>query len=219
MTTPEQPDWYQQMLDEIIQMVQDDDTANSETVEAMVQRLRELQALGEAEFLARKINTDNGITGGGDLSADRTLALSDGVLTSLGKADSAVQPEALTSALEPYLSESDAAAEYVTKAEAGVSFVPFSRPGTINGETTSPPLALPGAVRLLGVSVAANTVDSRLTVTVSGGASATISLEPGATTADLGNLSSTINGPLRVKLASSSATGVTVTLRVQAVAS
>lgn len=210
---------YNTMLNEIIQMIKDDDTANSETVTALVARLRELQALGQAEFLSRKINTDNGLIGGGDLSQDRTLSLSDGVLTSLGKADSAVQGDGLTEALTAYLTKSAAAASYVTKAAAGVSWVPFCRPGTINGETTSPPLSLPGSARLLGVSVAADTVASKLTVTLSGGASATLTLDAGTTTADLGNLAATITGPVRVKLASSSATGVTVTLRVQAVVS
>lgn len=41
---------------------------------------------------ARTISAGDGLTGGGDLSADRSLALSAASIASLGKADSAVQP-------------------------------------------------------------------------------------------------------------------------------
>lgn len=41
---------------------------------------------------ARAVNTGTGLTGGGNLSADRTLALTAAVQTSLGKADTALQP-------------------------------------------------------------------------------------------------------------------------------
>ena len=41
---------------------------------------------------ARTVTAGTGLTGGGDLSADRTLALDAATQTSLGKADSAVQP-------------------------------------------------------------------------------------------------------------------------------
>lgn len=217
MTTPTAPDWYQQMLDEIIQQIKDDDTANSETVAALVTRLRELQALGQAEFLSRRINTGNGLTGGGDLSADRTLSLSEGVLESMGRADSAVQPAALSERLQAYLTSAETAATYATKSAVGISWVPFSHPGTINGETTSPPLSLPGPARLVGVAVAAESVDAALSVSVTGGASASVSLASGATSGQASNLSAEITGPVRVRLASAAASGVTVTLRVQAV--
>lgn len=46
----------------------------------------------------RTIATGAGLTGGGDLSQDRTLALSTGSIASLAKADSAVQPERSVSA-------------------------------------------------------------------------------------------------------------------------
>jgi hypothetical protein len=48
---------------------------------------------------SRTLTPGTGLTGGGDLSADRTLGLTSAVTTSLGKADSAVQPAALTSAI------------------------------------------------------------------------------------------------------------------------
>lgn len=41
---------------------------------------------------ARAINTGTGLTGGGDLSADRTIALNAGSIASLAKADTALQP-------------------------------------------------------------------------------------------------------------------------------
>lgn len=47
---------------------------------------------------SRAISTGTGLEGGGDLSEDRTLSLSAGTLDSLGRADSAVQPEDLGSA-------------------------------------------------------------------------------------------------------------------------
>lgn len=219
MTTPTEPDWYQEMLDEIIQQIKDDDTANSETVEALVTRLRELQALGQAEFLSRRINTGNGLTGGGDLSEDRTIALSEGVLVSMGRADSAVQEDRLQAVLADYPTVGEVSTTYAAKTAVGASWVPFSHPGTINGETTSPPLALPGPVRLLGVSVVAEQVQQALTVQVTGGASASLSVPVGSTTGEVKNLSADVTGPVRVRLASGAAVGVTVTLKVQAVLS
>lgn len=47
---------------------------------------------------ARQVGAGTGLTGGGDLSADRTLALSSGSIASLAKADTAVQPGALGTA-------------------------------------------------------------------------------------------------------------------------
>lgn len=46
----------------------------------------------------RQVLTGTGLEGGGDLSADRTLSLTAGVLTSLGLADTSVQPARLISA-------------------------------------------------------------------------------------------------------------------------
>ena len=220
MTAPiDHPDWYEEMLNTIIAASRDDDEANSETVDALVKRLQELQALGQAEVLSRKINTGNGLAGGGDLSADRTITLSQGALVSLAAADSAVQPEALQDALKPYDTAAVAGGKYVEKKAGGVFSVPFSHPATVNGETTSPPLLIPGAVTLLGVTVAADDVDADLTVTVTGGASASVSVPAGQTTGKAEGLSAAVSGPLRVRLSSSGASGVTVMLKVQEVPS
>ncbi|WP_249977609.1 tail fiber protein [Vreelandella olivaria] len=42
---------------------------------------------------SRQINAGNGLTGGGNLTANRTISLDGATITSLGKADSAVQPD------------------------------------------------------------------------------------------------------------------------------
>lgn len=54
-------------------------------------------SLGKADSAVqpdRTVSAGTGLTGGGDLSANRTISLSSGSQTSLGKADSAVQPGA-----------------------------------------------------------------------------------------------------------------------------
>lgn len=53
---------------------------------------------------ARTISAGSGLTGGGNLSADRTIALSTSSIASLAKADSALQPEALISETSHVLS-------------------------------------------------------------------------------------------------------------------
>lgn len=56
----------------------------------------------------REITAGAGLTGGGDLTANRSIALSTGAQASLALADTAVQPAALT----PYLTAASAAASY-----------------------------------------------------------------------------------------------------------
>lgn len=77
---------------------------------------------------AREVNTGTGLTGGGDLSANRTIALSTGALASLEKADSAVQPGALGTA---------AAQNVEAFAPAALGLPPGGVPGQL-------PIRLPG---------------------------------------------------------------------------
>jgi hypothetical protein len=51
---------------------------------------------------ARTVGTGTGLTGGGDLSADRTIALNSGSIASLAKADSALQASDIGSSVQPY---------------------------------------------------------------------------------------------------------------------
>lgn len=214
MTTPEHPDWYQEMLDEIIQSIKDDDTANSETVEAMVQRLQELNALGMGQFLARKIIAGNGLAGGGDLSEDRTISLAQGALESLAKADAAVDDAALQEALLAYLTKEQASATYATKADARQVYVlPFTHPGTVNGSVTSPQIVLPQAATLTAVTVAVDAPGDEVTVNVIGGATAAVTVPAGGSTKVTTGLDVAVSGPVRVRIDSTAAKGVTTLLR------
>lgn len=51
---------------------------------------------------ARKVDAGTGLSGGGDLSADRTIALDSGSIASLGLADSALQPAAIGVTVQAY---------------------------------------------------------------------------------------------------------------------
>lgn len=205
---------YNDMLDEIIQMIRDDNEADSATIKGLVDRLQELNALGQAQFLNRKINTGNGLTGGGDLSADRTLSLAEGVLASLAKADSAVQDAALTAVLKSYLTTTAASSTYATKAEAKQTYViPFTHPGALNGAILSPQVRLPDAATLVKVSGAVDKAGAALTVAVEGGASASLTVPAGQTSAVSGALTAAVTGPLRVRLTSTGVEGATVLLK------
>ena len=204
------------MLDEIIQLIKDDDTANSETVNALVARLQELNALGMGQFLDRKINAGNGLTGGGDLSEDRTLRLADGVLESLGKADAAVSTDALQGVLQGYLSKGEASAGYATKdAARQVVMLPFTHPGTINGSVTSPPILLPQSATLTSVSAVMEESGDEVKVDVIGGASAAVTISAGSSSKVTSGLSVAVSGPMRVRITAGSARGVTVVLRLR----
>ncbi|MGC5276099.1 hypothetical protein ACPXAM_23430, partial [Escherichia coli] len=58
---------YDDLLNKIIEQIKNDDSADSATVERLVQRLRELQATALAEVLGRKIIAGDGLAGGGTL--------------------------------------------------------------------------------------------------------------------------------------------------------
>ena len=208
---------YEEMLAEIIQLIKDDDTANSETIAGMVERLQELNALGQAQFLARKINTGTGLVGGGDLSEDRTLALSQAVLDALAAANESVSTDGLADTLADYLSKAEASDGYATKVEAAqIAYLPFNHPGLLNGEVTSPGIRLPveGEVTHVAISVAG--AGQAVSATLMGGAAGSVSLPAGQTSVT-GAVSSAVSGPVRVHIESGSAQDVVVTLRVREV--
>lgn len=207
-----------EMIDRIIELIRADDTANSETIEGMVQRLRELNALGTAQIFSRKINTGNGLTGGGDLSEDRTISLAEGVVKSLESADNSVSSENLAEVLKKYLTIQKAETDYAKKSDARQAYViPFTYGGTINGETTSPQIRLPRSCVLTEISAAVDKAAAAVNVTLTGGVAGSVTIPAGQTSAVSESLSATVSGPLRVNIKSSSAEGTTVLLRFREV--
>lgn len=70
-------------------------------------------------LLSRTISAGDGLTGGGDLSANRSLALSSASIASLAKADSALQPASIGSSVQAYDSLLDALALLTLAGNAG----------------------------------------------------------------------------------------------------
>ena len=68
-----------------------------DNVSALVNDAGYLTSLSGAVPTSRTITAGTGLSGGGDLSADRTISLSSGSVASLSLADSSVQPGAITS--------------------------------------------------------------------------------------------------------------------------
>lgn len=99
----------------------------SEAVDTLKEIQEELKTLGEAVELTeafaakadkvRKIEGVDGLVGGGDLSADRTIGLSDATKASLALADSAIQPGVLTTTLADYYTKTAADAEFMNAGE------------------------------------------------------------------------------------------------------
>lgn len=209
---------YQQLLDEIIQAIREDDTANSDTVNALIARLQELQAAGAAQLLDRKIIAGNGLIGGGDLTADRTLSLASGALSSLSKADSAVQPAALTTALAAYLTTATAANTYAKKSEVEKTFtLPFTHPGTVNGNVLSPVIVLPRSCVLTDITATVQESQGNVRIEMLGGLSGNIQINAGSTQAVKNGLSLSVSAPIQLRIVSSSATMVTAVLRFREV--
>lgn len=207
---------YQQLLDEIIAAIRADDEADSATVDAMIARLRALQATAADEFLTRQIIPDAGLAGGGTLDADVHIRLAQATVDSLKKADTAVQPADLSTALQNYDTASAAGSKYATKAEAKQAYVvPFSIPGTVTAEVVSPPLVIPAPAgcKITHVGIAAETAGQTITVNLRDGAAGSASL-PAGTKSRVTAVSSTVGGAFRVAVASASASNVTVTIRV-----
>lgn len=113
----------------------------SEAVDTLKDIQEELKTLGEAveltEAFAAKadktttISAGTGLTGGGDLSTDRTISLSDATVASLALADSAVQPGVLTSTLNDYYTKSAADAEFMNGSEVDAKIA-----AAFNGENS-----------------------------------------------------------------------------------
>ncbi|MGN8939454.1 hypothetical protein [Bittarella sp. HCP28S3_D9] len=209
---------YDDLLNEIIEQIKNDDSADSATVERLVQRLRELQATASAEVLGRKIIAGDGLAGGGTLEQDVTLRLSDETSEYIRLAAAATTPKQLAEAIAPLLTKAEAGATYATKAEAKPAYViPFSVPGTINGEEVSPPLLIgtgAAGLKITHIGVAVGTPGSAVTVTLRGGATGSITVGDGVVSKQSA-MSVPITGPVRVAISSASSAGVTVTLRVQ----
>lgn len=99
----------------------------NEAVDTLKEIQEELKTLGEAveltEAFAAKadktttISAGTGLTGGGSLAESRTISLSNETVASLARADSAVQPDVLTSTLNNYYTKSAADAAFMDSDE------------------------------------------------------------------------------------------------------
>ena len=186
-------------------------------VDALVARLRELQATGESEVIGRRITAGEGLTGGGTLADDVTLGLSQSALDNLARAERSVSEEALNERLAGYVSEqavADMLAEYVRRQDGyRVAMLPFSHPGTVAGTVAAPPVLAtgPGVIESIGVAVAEAGAD--LTVTVAGRSFVLPAGQTGRVFEHGGPV--TAGGPISLSLASTGVRGVTVAVRIR----
>lgn len=186
-------------------------------VDALVARLRELQATGESEVIGRRITAGPGLAGGGTLAEDVTLGLSQSSLDNLARAERSVSEEALNERLGGYVTEqavADALADYLRRQDGyRVAMLPFSHPGTVAGTVNAPPVlaTAPGVIESIGVSVAEAGAD--LTVTVAGRSFVLPAGQTGRVFEHGGPV--TAGGPISLSLASTGVRGVTVAVRIR----
>ena len=186
-------------------------------VDALVARLRELQATGESELIGRRITAGPGLAGGGTLADDVTLGLSQSALDNLARAERSVSEAALNERLVGYVSEqavADMLAEYVRRQDGyRIAMLPFSHPGTVAGTVDAPPVlaTAPGVIESIGVAVAEAGAD--LTVTVAGRAYVLPAGQTGRVFDHGGPV--TKGGPISLSLASTGVRGVTVAVRIR----
>lgn len=186
-------------------------------VDALVARLRELQATGESELIGRRITAGPGLAGGGTLADDVTLRLSQSSLDNLARAERSVSESALNERLGGYVTEqavADALADYLRRQDGyRIVVLPFSHPGTVVGTVAAPPVLAtgPGVIESIGVSVAEAGAD--LTVTVAGRSYSLPAGETGRVFEHGGPV--TKGGPISLSLASTGVRGVTVAVRIR----
>ena len=186
-------------------------------VDALLQRLRALQATGESEVVNRRITAGAGLTGGGTLTDDLQISLSQPVLDSLARADRSVSDTALQEALAGYASEqavADLMADYVRRSDGyRIAVLPFTHPGYLTGTVDAPPLIMAASGVIESVAIGLSEPGADLTVTVAGRAS---QLRAGQTSLVVEHGGPvTAGGALRLSLQSTGARGITVAVRVR----
>lgn len=189
----------------------------AQAVQAMVDRLRDLQATGETELAYRTISVGEGLEGGGDLTADRTISLSQATRNALQRAAQSVSTAGLEEALRNYMTTQDMVQrlnDYQLKRDAHrIWTVPYTYPGTLTQEVQAPPLVAVGSGTITSVGIAASTAGAEVVVTLGGRqyrlaqGTATVLHEVGVPIS--------AGGPINLTVASTNATGVTVHIRVQ----
>lgn len=189
----------------------------AEVVEAMIARLRELQATGESEVVGREIVAGEGLAGGGTLAEDVTIGLSQASQDAISRANRSVSDSSLAETLQQYVTAEDHAAsmsDYLPRADAArLVVLPFSHPGTVVGTVDAPPILPTGPGTIESVSVALAEAGAELTVTVAG---RSFVVPAGQTTGAFAHGGPvTTSTPLQLSLASTGARGVTVSVRIR----
>ena len=186
-------------------------------VEAMIARLRELQATGESEVVGRRIVAGAGLAGGGTLADDVTIGLSQASLNAVARADRSVSDASLAETLEGYVTAEDhvaALGDYLPRADAyRVIVLPFSHPGTVTGTVTAPPILPTGPGAIESVSVAVAEPGAELTVVVAGRSFVVPAGQKARSFTHGGPV--TTSTPLSLSLVSTGVRGVTVSVRIR----
>lgn len=188
-----------------------------QAVEKMLARLREVQATGETTLRYRRIDVGNGLTGGGDLTENRTISLSQATRDSLQKASESVSQNAMNERLQVYVTEQEMVSrlnDYLPKREASrVWTAPYTYPGTLTQEIAAPPLVSVGTGTIESVGIAASTAGAEIVVTL-GGRQFRLAAGSSSVLHAVGvpiSAGDTIN----MRVASTNASGVTVNLRIR----
>lgn len=186
-------------------------------VDALVARLRELQATGESEVINRRIVAGRGLVGGGTLTDDVTLGLSQATQDAVSRAERSVSTDELAEALADYVTAADyagALGDYLRRADAYRALsLPFSHPGVVSGTVDAPPVLPTGPGIIERVSVAVAEPGPDVSVTVAGrrfvlaGGRASGVFEHGGP--------ATTSTPISLSISSAGARGVTVLLRIR----
>lgn len=195
---------YEEMIDEIIELIRQDDSANSATIEGMVERLRQLRALSGQQMLSTEIIAGEGLSGGGALNEDVTLSLAQQVIDVV---ESAVSSDDLDAALDTFSKKFD---DYVkAKDFEHVIAVPFTHAGAVNGSLESPSLAMPEGAVVTAVYVTLAEAGGQVRVRVNNDTTATATVAPGSTTGRAEGLSKSVSG-LSVSIVGDLTGGITV---------
>lgn len=198
---------YEEMIDEIIELIRQDDSANSATIEGMVERLRQLRALSEQQMLSTEIIAGEGLSGGGALNEDVTLSLTQRVLNAVESAESAVSSTALSAALDTFGKRFD---DYVkAKDVEHVIAVPFTHAGAVHGSLESPSLGMPEGSVVTAVYVTLAEAGGQVRVRVNNDTTATATVAPGSTTGRAEGLSKSVSS-LSVSIVGDLTGGITV---------
>lgn len=195
---------YEEMIDEIIELIRQDDSANSATIEGMVERLRQLRALSEQQMLSTEIIAGEGLAGGGSLSEDVTLSLAQQVIDVV---ESAVSSDDLDAAFDTLSNRFD---DYVkAKDVEHVIAVPFTHAGAVNGSLESPSLGMPEGSVVTAVYVTLGRAGGQVRVRVNDDSTATATVSSGSTTGRAEGLSKSVSS-LSVSIVGDLTGGITV---------